>query len=144
MSFTPISGGFSTALSGAVEPTKFLSDNRLDTSDDIRLETRDLYGRKIHSPSENKYTKIKYTIVIVILSAIIFVTVIAIYDVLRNAINNYYANIALNDTNSHNTPEDIQRTTIANENALWSSMIFATVCIITAIILILIIIYYLL
>lgn len=122
MSFTPISGGLSSALSGTVEPNE-------------------LYERRIHAPSD-KIQQLLYTILIVIISALIFVTVIAIYDVLRNTINNYYANIALLDPNSHNTPEEIERTQIANYNALISSLAFAASCLITALILIVIIVHF--
>lgn len=136
MSFTPLSGGLSTALSGAIEPTKFISAP--DTRSDPQAE--ELFARRIHEPSSSKTQTIKYTIIIVIISAIIFVTVIALYDIMRNSLNTYYANIALTDPNSHNDPEDIERTQIANINALWSSIIFAIICVIMAIMLVFILI----
>ena len=129
-SFTPISGGLSSALSGTVEPTKFLIKDRT---------FGDRSEKRIHGSTDNT----SYTILIVIISAILFVTVVAIYDVLRNVINIYYANLALTDPNSHNTPEDIERTTIANQNSLWSSMLFAAICIISAIVIIFIIVQFL-
>lgn len=150
MSFTPISSGLSTALSGAIEPTKFLditrSDIRSDSGDKIIIRNENvrsdvLENRHIHGPSERKEDKIRYTIIIVMISAIIFVTTVSIYDVIRNALNTYYANLALTDPNSHNTNEDIERTKIANQNQLWSSMVFSAICIFSAIILILILIY---
>ncbi len=134
MSFTPISGGLSSALSGSIEPTKLLLSSRNDI--------RDLSDRRIHSPESNKQSHIMYTILIIIISALIFVTIIAIYDVIRNAINNYYAAISLDDPNSHNNPQDIERTKIANQNALWSSMVFAAICIVSAFILIVIFIQF--
>lgn len=138
MSFTPLSGGTSTALIGAIEPTKFIS---IRASDDVyQNDPNELYARRVHRPLD-RTENMKYTIVIVMISALIFVTVIAIYDVIRNAINNYYANIALLDPNSHNDPDDIERTQIANNNELWSSMVFAAVCLVSAIILIILLIY---
>lgn len=137
MSFTPIRGGLSTALSGTVEPTKFMDAERYDARSD------DLYSRRIHGPA-NKPQALRHTIIIVIISAIIFVTTVALYDVIRNAINVYFANLALTDPNSHNTPEEIENVQISNQNALWSSMVFAAVCILIAICLLYIIIKYIL
>jgi hypothetical protein len=137
----PISNtGLSTALAGAVEPTKFINIPR---SDDIIYETRpnELYEKRIHGRPD-RMESIKFTIIIVIISAIIFVTVIAIYDIIRNGINNYYASLALNDPASHNSPEQIEQTEIANSNALWSSMVFASLCLISAIVFIVILIYF--
>lgn len=140
MSFTPISNvSLSTALAGAVEPTKFINVPR---SDDIyENKPNELYEKRIHGKIDRSES-IKYTIIIVIVSAIIFVTVIAIYDIIRNGINNYYASIALNDVNSHNTPEQIEQTEIANSNSLWSSMVFALLCLISAVVFIVILIYF--
>jgi len=135
MAFTPISGGLSTALSGAIEPTKFL-----DIRDIRDVRSEDIYSKRIHEPTD-RTKSIKYTILIVIISAIIFVTVIAIYDVIRSIIDNHYAHLALIDKNSHNTPEDIERTQIANENALWAHIVFASICIVSAIILICLLVY---
>lgn len=145
MSFTPLaSGGLSSALGGIVEPTKFIITNSVGTSDSLEdVRVRDYSERRIHSPSEKKASNNTYTILIVVMSAIIFVTVIGIYDVIRGGINNYFADIALTDPNSHNSPDDIERTNIANTNALWASMVFAGVAIILAIIFIAFILLYL-
>jgi ABC-type Fe3+ transport system permease subunit len=123
MSFTPLTGGFSSSLSGAVEPTKFLL-----TGDEAR---DDLYSRRIHPPEE-KAESIRYTVLIVIISAILFVTVVALYDVLRNIAVNYFADRALTDPRSGNTQQDIERTNIANENTLLASIVFALICVVTA------------
>lgn len=157
MSFTPISGGFSTALSGAVEPTKFLDVTRSsvhsDDEPELRLDVRpegrsdirfeQLATRRIHSPASRPTETMRYTIVLVIISAIIFVTVVALYDVIRSGLNAHFANLALTDPNSHNTPEDIERTQIANQNAFWASVIFATICLIIGIILIFLLLMFL-
>ena len=72
----------------------------------------------------------------IIISAIIFLTIIAIYNVINTAIDNYYSNIALNDPNSNNTQEEIDRTNIANYYELISTIVYAFVCLIIAIILV--------
>lgn len=123
MSFTPLKG-FSTSLSGAVEPSKFYL-----TRDEWR---EDLYSRRIH-PLEDKAESIRYTILIVIISAILFVAVIALYDVLRNLTVNYFADRALRDPRSNNTQQDIESTNVANENTLLASIVFALICVVTAI-----------
>lgn len=139
MSFTPLTGGISTALSGAVEPGKFFDVRNEDVRNDIRSE--DLYAKHIHNRDQSSTKNITKTIIVIIISAIIFVTVISLYDILRNGLNNYYANIALHDPNSHNTPEDIERTEIANQNQLWSSIIFSLICVASAVIIIIILVH---
>lgn len=144
MAYTPsgvISNGLSTALAGTVEPGKFI--------DVSTLGPNDYYSRRMHGPSvkksndntEKKTSTLKYSIIIVIISAIIFVTIISMYDVVRASFNSFYSNIALTDTNSHNAPQDIQRVQIANRNQLWSTMTFCAFCIVTAVILVAIAIY---
>lgn len=144
MAYTPsatISNGLSTALAGTVEPGKFI--------DVSNLGPNDYYSRRMHGPSvkksdqktEQKTSTLKYSIIIVIISAIIFVTMISIYDVVRASFNILYSNIALTDPNSHNDPEAIQRVQISNRNQLWSTMTFCAFCIVTAVILVAIAIY---
>jgi hypothetical protein len=132
MAFTPLGLGTSTALSGTVVSPRFLEIGRTDTEDFSRFE--DLTGRKVHGSPRDNPKSIEYTIFIIIISAFIFITVIAIFDVIRNIINNYYAHRALTDPNSNNTQEDIERAEIANQNGLWSSIVFATVTFLIAII----------
>jgi len=74
------------------------------------------------------------SLIMIFVSAVIFVTMVAIFEVLKNAINNYYAEIALNDPDVNNTPEDILTTTTANRYGLISSFVFAVICVIIAII----------
>lgn len=131
----PISNGLSTALSGVVEPSKFI---------DFRdLSSRDLYERRMHGPSnkDKKNDTLKYSIIIVIISAILFVAVISIFDVVRAYFNKIYAKISLNDPNSNNKEEDIVRTTIAINNQFWSTLTFCGFCIVTAVILVTIAIF---
>ena len=76
----------------------------------------------------------KYTILIIIISAIIFVTVVAAYDVIKTIIANYYAREALINPKSHNSKNDINRTIIANQNALIAAIVFSLVCVASVII----------
>jgi hypothetical protein len=82
-----------------------------------------------------------YTIVLIIISAIIFVTVVAIYDLIRTAIDNYFANQALIDPNSHNTPDEIEAAQIANQNVFVASVVFAGITIALAVIAILFLVW---
>ena len=134
MSFRPLNEGSSTALLGTADPSKFLDTYR----DDI---DKSYYERRLHG-SEEKQNNIKYTLIIIVISAIIFVTVIAIYDIFRSLITNYFAQIALVDPNSHNSEEDIENTIIANDQSFWATFVFAIFCIVVAIILIYILVQF--
>jgi len=104
----------------------FLVDTFLE--DDLRLLPRRSTQTKTDSPT------IWYTVTIIFLSAFLFVAIISIYDVFRKIINNHYAYIALTDSNSHNTPDQISRNLIANENELKANAIFSLFTIIIGII----------
>lgn len=126
MSFQPLKeGSLSQSLLGVIDSTKFTDASREEN----------LFDRKIHG-SQDKQNKISYTLIIVIVSAIIFITIISIYDVIRTIINNYFAKIALTDPLSNNKKEDIERTVISNYDELKSRFFFSLFCIITGIILI--------
>jgi len=128
-SFTPINKFSSTSLVGVAEPIRFMG-----LSD--RPERAELGERNIHPIKEEDSKRYSHTIIIIVISAIIFVTVVAIYDVLRNYINNYYASRALRDPLSTNTVQDISRTETANRSNFVSSLIFALVCVLVALVLI--------
>jgi hypothetical protein len=119
MAFHTLSPGTGQALLGASQGVQFDDDS--------------LFDRRISGPRQTVRST-KGTLIIVIISAIIFVTIVAIYDVIRNSINNYYAKIALTNTQAQNTTQYINSNLIANTQALISSIVFAIVCIITAII----------
>ena len=123
MSFQPLRINSSTALSGTIEPTKFFEHDKY-------LEERHIHG------SSHTAESLRFTIIIIIISAILFVTIIAIYDIVRIGIINHYANKSLHDKRSQNNREDIERTIVANENSFWASIAFATFCIISAVILV--------
>ena len=141
MSFQPLQPGFSQSLLGTVEPTKLLD---VDESDiDQPEESKDLIERRFRG-SRPDSSSLPYTISLIIISAFIFVAIVSIYDVFRNIINNHYADLALTDPRANNTQEDIIRTEIANQEALFSRIFFAVFAVITALVFIGFIIFLLL
>jgi|SRR6516164_2747274 hypothetical protein len=116
-SFTPINNNTS------------LNDSLLGSGTLTNFEI--LNERPIHlSPTKQH----NHLISIIILSAILFVTIVALYDVIRVLITNYYASIALLDPKSHNTLKDIDKTIVANNDRLQATFIFALICLIIALI----------
>jgi hypothetical protein len=115
-------GSENTALIGIADPNKFIDvfGDDVDTG---------LYAKRIHGLHKNSSTK--HTIIIIFISAIIFVTVISMYDVARNIINYYYAKKVLTDKTIHNDPKNILNTLTVNKNKLNSSVIFSLFCILT-------------
>lgn len=137
MSFYPLQGGFNESLLGtAVSPRRFYMSRSRVRSEGGLPENSDESCEKGIRTSTNQSNEILDTIIAVFISAFIFVTLISIYDVIRNAINNYYASITLNDPRTNNKPQDILNTEIANEKGLISSAVFAIFCMISSIILI--------
>lgn len=127
MSLYPLSSfNLNDSLIGIADPGKFV--------DPLRIESKDYSNKRIHELSHGE--TIKYTIVITCISAIIFVTIVAIYDTLHNVINAYYSENYLDYADNNISQETIERTRIANKNAIMASSIFALICIIAAIILI--------
>jgi hypothetical protein len=133
MSFQPLKEGtISSALFGAADPSKFVDVSRDDVS-------KNMYKRHIHGSSEKK-VNIGYTLIIIVISAIIFVTAVSIYDVFRSLITNYFAEMSLKDPNAQNKKEEIERTIIANKDSLKANFWFSLFCIFTGSILIYILI----
>lgn len=130
MSFHPLNPGIDQSLLGVganpdlIDTTKFIEKDYVE---------RAHYLGKEGGSNNNNATRIILTIII---SAIIFVTIVSIFDVFRNAINNYYAKKALLDPKSGNTQQEIDSTLIANHEGLISSIIFAVLCVIISIIVI--------
>lgn len=142
MSFHPIQQGFSSSLLGIADPVKFVDPSRIDTSllDKDSTADKSLTDRRIHAGRDKTQT-IRYTLIIIVISAIIFVTVIAIYDVLRIVITNFYAKAALTDPKAQVTPTDLTRTLIANYESFLATLVFALIAIFLALILIPILIW---
>ncbi len=120
MSFTPSS-----------QPLFFVAGTNLTIEDGGTTENSE--PKHVVDKNNGNYINLFLKIVI---SAIIFLTIIAIYNVINTAIDNYYSNIALNDPNSNNTQEEIDRTNIANYYGLISTIVYALVCLIISIILV--------
>lgn len=95
----------------------------------IDFDKADLSGKNIHGPKQHHAT-----IIIIIISAIIFVTAVAIYDTIKSMINSHFTKLALINPDSHNTKKDIQRTLIANRESLTANCVFCIVCIILALV----------
>jgi len=132
MSYQPLQSGFSKALFGAIEPGKFFDTDRIDTPRSI---VENDY-RRVIAHNEGDSGKIRYTIIIVIISAVLFITVVAIFQIVSNIIDNYYSKNALLNPLSNNTSEDVNRTLIANQNSLISTVMFALFCILASILLV--------
>jgi hypothetical protein len=121
-SFVPLNGGFSQSLLGAGTTTTLI--------DTAKFNEKGL--EELH-PQESGVSK---SILLVIISAIIFVTVVSFYDVLRTFINTIFAKIALEDPNAHNTQQDIDSTEIANKEAILASITFFSLCLILAVLIV--------
>lgn len=136
MSFHPLRGGFDQSLLGVGADPDLLDINRLSNKDYI---DRAHYLAK----TKDSDSSLRRTIITIVISAILFVTIVSIYDVLRNAINNHYARVALTDPRAKNTQQEITSTLIANKQGLISSIVFAILCIVIALIVIYILYLYL-
>lgn len=115
MSYLPLQAGFNQSLLGVgASPNTFDLDLR---------DTDQLYG-KLHGSSK------KNTIVVIIVSALIFITVISLFDVIRNIIHNKYAKLALTNPKTKLKKTDITNTLIANHEGLIASISFSAFCVI--------------
>ena len=115
MAFHPLQGGINSSLLGIGVAPRILDSNN---------QGRELYPRRIDSGGREN------TIFVIIMSAVIFITIISIADVIRNYINNYYARRALRNPLSRNTQKEINNTLIANQEGLNASITFMVFCII--------------
>ena len=81
MSFQPITPGFGQSLLGIASNDLLIG----------RQPSRDVYSKRLTGPKNSNI------ILNVIITAIIFVSIVSVYDILRSSINNYYAKRALID-----------------------------------------------
>jgi len=133
MSLNPNSyNGLGTSLFGISSSNRVIDVEKLNLEDYYKQD-RDLIERHIHGPRE-KGSNIKYQLIIILISAMIFVTAVAIYDIIRNTINYFYSDYSLRQNNGNNTEEEITIFLLANRNTIISSSIFALFCIITSLI----------
>lgn len=96
---------------------------------------RQLFERNIYDDASQTKASI-HTVILVMISAIVFVVVIAMYDVVRNYIKDYYAKIELEDHRGELPTKDIVEAELANRENLQSSLVFALFCLVTGVILI--------
>ena len=82
------------------------------------------------------------TVLTVIVSALVLVAVLSIYDVIKAWLNRHYIEIALDNPKANYSKEEIERTLIENTENLRSVSIFALITVISAIVIIGLIIYY--
>ena len=124
-----------------IVPRSKLPFYRTDSSDDDSTDNSnqtvrngyDSNGRNI--VSKDKATgSLMLLLVVILITIIIFVAVLSVYDVIKEGIVNRYARRALLDPRSNNSPEDIQRTLIANEESYNAAVHFSIICILIAMI----------
>ena len=139
-SFTPDTRFGSASLLGVGVPIRY---HPISKQDVYIPDIRESPERGIHPSDEEQKFNSEYihTVIIILISAVIFVTAVALYEVIRVYIGNYYANTALNDPESSNTLQDITRIRVANQATFTSTVIFAFICLISALILVPILIY---
>jgi formate hydrogenlyase subunit 3/multisubunit Na+/H+ antiporter MnhD subunit len=91
---------------------------------DERLDNTQLHGAVASKTSSNMHV-----VLIIVLSALIFVTAVALFGVIRGFLDLYFSTLSLNDKRSHNTQQDIDRTIIADNYALMAIIVFAIICV---------------
>lgn len=126
MSFHPLKGGFDQSLLGVGANSEIIGSTKL-------------VNRAHYLAKPGEGFNFSRTVIIIIVSAVIFVTVVSFYDVIRNIISNHYAKIALTDPKAQNTSQQISSTLVANQQGLTSSIMFCLFCIAVASIVIFII-----
>jgi hypothetical protein len=89
-----LSGGLGTSLLGTSDPVRFTDPYRFDVDSPPSLFGRNVHGSTIVGESR---TTLRYTLLIIIVSAILFVTIVSTFDVLRNGINYYYSQNIVKD-----------------------------------------------
>jgi len=122
MSFVPFSSNannINESLIGVGIQPKILDDNDL------------LYSKRLHGPVRDNQT---HLVLVIVLSAILFVTIVATYDLIKAGINYGFSSASLHDAHSHNTQEDIDRTLTADYYALLAIITFFAVAVVIALI----------
>ena len=92
-----------------------------------------LYEREVRGRVPREINSVRRTIIIILVSAVIFVTVVSIYDVFRLFIDNDFARRALFDPRSHNESDVIDRALVANEGLTQASIFFMFFCLVVAV-----------
>lgn len=104
-----------------------LYESLIDINDPMKLDDgratiyeKSLHDERIPGDDNNNDTNFKHRVMMIIITAIVFV---AIFDVIRNFISNYYAKKSLYDPKSNNSQENINRSLIANRETFVSSCV---------------------
>ena len=119
MSFQPLNLGLSESLLGVAA-----------TNNDFINTSNYINKKVVKNAGQNNDPK--KMILAIIVSAVIFITIVSIYSIIRNIINNYYTKKALTDPKVEIPPQEVEITLLANEYGLIASIVFAIVCIIIA------------
>jgi len=105
--------------------------------------SRSIGSRPKEKEKNNLNTNYVKIMLVTIVSAIIFILAVAIYDVIREIINNYYSKKIIEDPEYEATDKEKNREIIKERYSLISTIVFALVVLISAIVLIPIIICFL-
>lgn len=89
-------------------------------------------GEQKHIREEVAYRKYIW----IIISAIIFTVVVAIYEIIKIAINNYFSMKSANHAKCGYTDEERHKIIITNYNQLLSACVFGVIAFITAVVII--------
>jgi len=81
--------GLGPALLGTADPIKFTDPLRLDVSKDLMDRPGGEGAAAKRASSTSIEPNMLYTIIVVILSAVLFVTIISLFDIVRVLIGNY-------------------------------------------------------
>lgn len=117
-----------------IDPSLYMTTGDLRVHGSRRLSNRNharwLYGASATHINDHENRTFRTVVVPLIISGVVFLTILSIYEVFRNYISNHYAKIALIDPCSKNSKDTIHRTLIANYQRLRASIVFAIFCVI--------------
>ena len=134
MQFEPIVAEFDQSLY-VMDPKLRPHNNAKEDYDDDEGINASIYSvlnnHKNHKKTKKSTKSFQTIIVPIIISAIVFITILSLYDVVKHALLNYYARKALLDPKARNRKKNITRTLIANSQHLFSLIIFSLFCIFT-------------
>lgn len=130
MQFEPIATDFDPSLYTFNDQLRIHGSRKFNRLNNNSI----IYGANntsINSPNTKTF---KTIIIPLIISGIVFLTILAIYDTVRSCISNYYSKKALIDPLAKNSIDTINRTLIANYYHLISSFVYTIFCIIVLLI----------
>jgi hypothetical protein len=84
-----------------------------------------LYKKRMGEDKGGNTAGVGLLLIAILITVIIFVAIIAAYDVIRDKISNHYAKQALTNPKSKNSQEDIERILLANQASYHSTLTFA-------------------